>query len=336
MPRILVLGATGYLGSSICRLLRQDNNIVYGLARSAAKASQLGAQEILAVMGDIENQPDGYLQLIGDAHIDVVIDAAGAMGASFKLLEDLKRVGAARLEKAAAIGGGGGGGAIQKLGFIYTSGMWVHGDSLEQVADLDPVGEAAGAMTPPAEMVAWRPALEQSILAARDVLDVMVLRPAMMYGGTSAIWGMLFGPVLGAARSGGPQSQQGSKVQVQVQAEEGCLTSLAHVDDVALGYVRAVEKVHLLAGTGVVPLFDLMTSRENMGVILREFARCVGLKGELEFVSTKGNVFAEALSTSLKGDSTRARQILGWLPKKSEGLAAGMEIYAPAFAAGQR
>ncbi|KAI9792554.1 MAG: hypothetical protein M1816_002074 [Peltula sp. TS41687] len=316
MPRILVLGATGFLGTSICRLLRLENNIVYGLARNAAKAASLSAAEILPVIGDIEQHPDAYLDLIRDAHIDVVIDASGANAGAFKLLEDLRRVGKERLQS------GG-----QRLGFLYTSGGWVHGSSWEQVGDLDPVGE--GVKTKPVRMVEWRPQLEKDILAAKDELDVVVLRPSMMYGGTSSIWALLFGSVLGAARAGGETGK------VQVQADEGCVTSLAHVDDVALAYVRAVEKVHVLAGTGVVPVFDLMTSWENIGVIVGEFARCVGLKGELEFVGTKGDVFAEALSTTLKSDSSRARQILGWTPKKTEGLAAGMEIYAPAFAVGQ-
>ena len=295
---------------------------MYGLARNASKARGLAAQEIIPVIGSVQ-EPSAYLALIRDVQIDVVVDASGAMDGAFKLLGDLQRAGKDRLERAADQAD-----TQQRLAFIYTSGMWVHGDSTDQVADLDPVGVST-AKHPSAKLVAWRPQLERDILspATRGVLDVAVLRPALMYGGTSSIWGIAFGPIFGAAM----QKQD----TVKVQAEPDCMAALAHVDDVAVGYVKAVEKVHLLAGTGVVPIFDLQTTWENLGVILNAFAKHVGFKGKIETVSTADNAFAAAMSTSIKGDSTRARQLLDWNPTRIDGLTAGMEIYAGAFAAAQ-
>lgn len=319
MPKILVIGATGYLGSRICATLVRHNHSVYGLARDARKAQGLAGQEITPVVGTVDDAA-GYLAVIRDENVDVVIDASGAMDGAYRILADLRAVGEERVRRAREAGV-----PSQRLGYVYTSGMWVHGDSLDRVTDVDPVGE--GARTPPAKIVAWRPKLEQEILKTRDVLDVAILRPAMMYGGLSSIWGLLFGPILAAAGA--------KEDKATVQADPACITALAHVDDVALAYMKAAEKVHLLAGTGVVPIFDLQTSWENLGIIVNAFARAVGFQGKVETVPTGDNVFAEALSTSLLGDSSRAKQILDWEPKKVDGLAAGMKVYAHAFAAGQ-
>ncbi|KAI9830777.1 MAG: hypothetical protein M1826_004410 [Phylliscum demangeonii] len=319
MPKVLVIGATGYLGRSICRALRQDNHRVWGLARTSAQALSLTQDEITAVQGTVQ-EPSAFLTLIRDQTIDVVIDASGAMDASFQLLSELVRVGAERLQP-------GPGPTQQRLGFIYTSGMWVHGSSRAPVADLDPVGTASAA-TPPASIVAWRPQLERDILAARATLDVVVLRPALMYGLSSAIWRISFGPIAAAAAA-----TSGATVTATVPAKRESLVGLAHVEDVAAAYALAAERCHSLAGTGVVPVFDLQTSREQLGVVCEAFARAVGLRGQVEYADPKGNVFAEAMSAESNGDSDRARRLLGWCPTRSLGLAARMEVYAPAFVA---
>ena len=68
-------------------------------------------------------------------------DAENLVQESARILSDVKAAGAERLKQ------GG-----PKLGFVYTSGTWVHGTSKKRCSDLDPVGtEDAGA--PPARMV---------------------------------------------------------------------------------------------------------------------------------------------------------------------------------------
>ena len=321
MPKILVIGATGYLGNALSTALVRASHTVYGLARSESKGKSLAAQEIIPVTGSVQDS-NNYLNLIRDKRIDVVVDASGAMDGASQLLKDLVNAGKERLEQSKRDGV-----VAQRLGFVYTSGMWVHGSSVDQVADLDPVGVPA-AKTSAATLVAWRPQLERDILASKDVLDVAVLRPALMYGLRSSLWAIALGPILLAA-----QQKQGS---VDILADPNCMAALAHVEDVALAYVQAIERVHILAGTGVVPVFDLQTSWENVRVVLETFARYIGYKGTFNFqdpVKTE-NVFAQAMSASVKGDSTRARQLLDWRPTRIDGFVAGMEVYGGAFIAG--
>ena len=318
MPRILILGATGYVGSALATTLLRSAHQVYGLARTASKANTLARLEIIPVLGSVQDST-AYIQLIKTAHIDIVVDCAGANQASAQILSDVIEAGKERLKA-----GGG------KLGFVYTSGTWVHGSSDLRCSDLDPVGTAY-AKTPPPRMVAWRPQMERDVLKARDVLDVVVVRPALVYGREHAIWGSFFGPVLEAARKNGTDNEAVVKIPLEPTSRPG----LVHVDDVAEGLRCAVEKLPLISGTGVYPIFDLTTSQESMRDIFEGFGKAVGLKGRVELVEpSEDDLFAEAMQTSTNGDSSRAEQLLGWLPRR-RGFVAGMDVYAKAFVAAQ-
>src|SRR5258708_18295484 len=202
MPKILIIGATGYLGQTLAlSLLRSGNHSVYGIARSVEKAAGLARLEITPVLcPDLVSDPKPVLDAIQQHNIGVVV-ACGADREIAKVLEVTLAAGNQRLEQYRMhnlIG--------PKLGFVYTSGTWVHGSSLSPITDLDPVGTALSPAQPPS-LVAWRPAKEQSVLAAKDTLDVAVVRPGLIYGRSSAIWKSFFDPVVEGAKAGLPSAQ---------------------------------------------------------------------------------------------------------------------------------
>ena len=148
--------------------------------------------------------------------------------------------------------------------------------------------------------------MERDVLNARGVLDTVVVRPALVYGREHAIWSSFFGPVLEASKSG-------SDEVVKISLEPTSRPGLVHVDDLAEGLRCAVEKLPLISGTGVYPVFDLTTSQESMRDIFDSFGKAVELKGRIELVKPgEDDVFAEAMQTSNNGDSSRAEQLLGW------------------------
>ena len=315
MPRILILGATGHIGSALASSLLRADHRVYGLARTPAKANQLARLENIPVLGSAHDS-DAYIQLIQTAHIDVVVDCAGANQESKKILLDVEKAGKERLKEGGA-----------KLGFVYTSGTWVHGSSHERCSDLDPVGTEHAKVQPP-RLVAWRPQMERDVLDARSVLDTIIVRPALVYGRDHPIWKSFFGPVVEAAKSG-------KDATVKVPFEPSTRQGLVHVDDAAEGLRCAVEKLSLISGTGVYPVFDLTASLESMGDIFNQFGKAVGLDGRIEPVKPdEDDILAEAFQTSFNGDSSRAEQLLGWVPKK-RGFVSGMDVFAQAFMAAQ-
>lgn len=318
MVNVLIVGATGYIGQALCQsLIRSGNHRVFGLARTPEKANSLAKSEVIPIIGSIADNAK-LVEALSAHHINVVVDVAGANKESHDLLTLLKKVSAERLKAASDAGV-----RIPKLGFIYGSGIWVHGSSNAPINDLMPVG-VLNAPNAPAELISWRPELEQAVLAASDVLDVMVIRPALVYGRSSALWSVLFGPIYDAVQEG--------SASASVAADPESRPGLIHVGDVASGFHAAIDRLPLISGTGVYPIFDLVTSQESMRDILTSFGQELGFNGTVDLKGCGSDVFANAMSTSSNGTGSRAKTLLGWEPKRI-GFVQSMDIYAKAWVA---
>jgi nucleoside-diphosphate-sugar epimerase len=319
MVKVLVLGATGYVGFPLCQSLLRANHKVYGLARTQAKAIQLARAEIVPVLGSFED-PGAYMGLIRDERIDVVVDSTSGSANAARTVEDLRALSSERIEAGRASGWAG-----TKLGYIYVSGMWVHGSSTYPVDDFSPIGCAHARASPPS-VVEWRPAVERAVLASRDMLDAMIVRPAVIYGRDNPLWAFLFQPLLTAAMEKGTEA-------VNVQVDPEAIIPLVHVDDTVSGLHQAVERLPLISGANVWPVFDLMTSRESLRVVVQAAAWALGFHGKVECAGVGDDATAMAMSCSTKGDSSRARDLLGWQPKIL-GMADGIEKYVLSFRVG--
>src|SRR5256714_3987300 len=169
--RVFVTGATGYVGNAVATALRTAGHDVYGLTRTPAKAPQLARQEIRPIIGDI-GDPKSYADSAEGC--SVLVHAAFESSAS-----------AVTKDKAAvdALIETGRRGSQPKT-LIYTSGVWVHGDTGGTLVDeTTPVA--------PIKLVAWRPAHEQLVLQAKAVRG-LVIRPGCVYGGPGGLTGSGF------------------------------------------------------------------------------------------------------------------------------------------------
>jgi nucleoside-diphosphate-sugar epimerase len=319
MTKVLILGATGYLGKRLAEtLVRSGQHRVYGIARSEAKAKTLALAEVIPIIcPDPVNEPKVYMDAVRNHRIEVIVDVAGANQETAKFLGHAKEISQERLDSYAAAGVKG-----PKLGFIYCSGTWVHGSSNTPLTDLDIAGPTA--VTPPRALVSWRVGLENTILSASDVLDAAILRPALIYGHENTIWTPFILPLLEAARSGSES--------VDIPLDADSRPALIHVDDVATGFQKAIENLSFICNGSTYPVFDLLTSQESMSEIFAAMTSPWGYKGKWALVGSGDNLFAEAMSTTLRGSSARARQLLGWEPTRTNGFVADMDLYAAAFA----
>lgn len=327
MPHILVLGATGTIGNALAlSLVRSGSHTVYGLARTPAKAKSLATQEIIPVLGSVQ-EPSGFLDLLAEhPEVSVVVDAAAVYGESITILNLIVEAGKQRLSRYKEFGVPSG----PKLGYVYVSGMWVHGSSHAFISDADAFTGTRASKTPPVNVVAWRPEIERMVLAddTRTVLDTAIVRAALTYGGVAGIWTGPFSTVLAAAKA----EPQRSRVQIQLDGEGA--VGLAHVDDVATGVQAVIEKLPLLAGTGVYPVFDIVSQVESMRAITEAVARVFGFTGSVEMVGpAEGDVMSEAIGASVVGDSGKAKTLLGWAPRRM-GMLQGIEVYAKSWLAG--
>lgn len=129
---------------------------------------------------------------------------------------------------------GEGGTKVAKLGFVYLSGLWVQGDSKAYGNDLLPVGNNAAVK--PAEIVAWRVEVENEVLRQSEVLNGIVLRAGLLFGGSGSFIGDLWwGPIHRAIENGDKK--------VELAAKSDTILGLVHKDDVGQAFVKAIEKV---------------------------------------------------------------------------------------------
>ncbi|KAJ6611712.1 hypothetical protein B0H10DRAFT_1952835 [Mycena sp. CBHHK59/15] len=295
--KVLILGATGFIGFPAAQALVRAGHTVYGLARTPAKAKLLAAEEIIPIQGDIDS--DAWIHLI--PKLDAIIEAVGGSDVkvlSYNTLERVtKAVQATRPEGAPL------------LAYIYTSGTWVHGDSrTDVVTDTTPVYN-------PVKLVTWRPELEQLIVRS-SVVNGIVIRPALLYGRGGSILAGLF--------------KSASQGRVAWPGTPGGRYSVIHPDDLADLYFRVTEKAALIRGM----IFDAANpNTESVDELLGKLVEVSGAKGPYEYTKPT-NLFEEALATSGLVRPYLANALLGWSTKKP-GLTEDLAHYYAAWLASE-
>ncbi|KAF7367878.1 Epimerase domain-containing protein [Mycena sanguinolenta] len=274
--KVLVLGATGFIGGPAANALVRAGHTVYGLARSETKATGLAAKEIIPIQGDVDS--DAWIPLI--ASLDVIIEAVAAS-------PDRARGTVERVIKAAETLRPDG---APLLSYIYTSGTWVHGDSRTEVfTDTTPIVRSV-------DIVAWRPAIEQLVLRSTKINGIVV-RPAVLYGRTASLFGLLF--------------KTAAEGKVVCPGTPGGRYALVHTDDLADLYVRMAEKASLLGGK---ILLAANSHTESVDDLLQRLVEVSGAKS-YEY-SAPANVFEEAIQATTLVRPYLANALLGWSPKK--------------------
>lgn len=277
--RVFVTGATGYIGSVVAEKLSEAGHDVTGLARSDESAEDLRSRGFAVAHGDLKD-PGTLMEPTREA--DAVIHLAATGGDDWKAVDE----GAVDAILSTLEGTG--------KPFVYTSGIWVMGDTGEVLADEDFEGEAL-------EMVAWRLEVETSVrdAADRDVRTVVV-RPGIVYGRGGGILAML---VDEARRDG----------RVRVVGDGRQVWPVVHLDDLADLYVRMLG-----AERGA-----LYNAVEGPSYATRDLALGAGLAagGDVEVVDwplgearQELGPFADARALSQRVTGARAREELGWAP----------------------
>lgn len=291
--RIFVTGATGYIGFSAAAALRRAGHYVIGLARTEAKARRLWANEIEPVIGSMED-PESYRAAAASCAIAIhaAVDYGGdTFGLDRKTVAALQATNPERL--------------------IYTSGVWVYGDTGRRAAD------ESTAVNPPVRVV-QRLDSERLLLDSTAVPGV-VLRPGCVYGREGGMFGDWFAPL--------------SERRAPTIVGDGTNRwALVNVDDLAQAYVLAAESS--IRGE-VLNVTD--RSRETVTEMVAAASAAAGYRGapsylpRSEAAKTMGT-FAECLTLDQQIDSSKAVRLLGWQPRHG-GFSDQATIYYEAWRA---
>lgn len=285
---LFMTGGTGYIGQAVARKAISLGHQVTALVRDdrSSAASALARLGVKLHGGDLL-EPQSFAATAGIAdgvmHMASTNDASAAAAdkAAVEAMLSHLRAGAA---------------------FVYTSGTWVYGDTKGE-----PATEAAALN--PTPLVAWRPAVEQHVLAiaARRSIAAAILRPAMVHGYGGGVFGML----AGMAR------QTGS---VRVVGDGRNHWPAVHVDDLAVAYLSAAER--LASG-------DAQVTGQILNVVAEEAVAVADMGEAIRASVGAGRVecwpldearqsfgpFADALALDQTVNGQHARRVLAWEPR---------------------
>ena len=281
--RIFLTGASGYIGTAVGERLRAAGHQVTALARSDASAAKLESAGVQQVRGDFSD-PQSVGSAAGSA--DGVISLATTYDPSVD--------GPAIDAILDALAG-------SNKPFVYTSGIWSHGDTGSKVVD--------ETWPPnPAELVRWRQQVEDRVLeGAKRGIRSVVIRPAIVYGRGG---GIPAGFVESARKEGAARYVGTGKN----------LWPLVHVDDLADLYLLALEK----APPGTL-LLGVSGPSRRVSEIAAAASRGAGAGGRtvatpLEEARNKLGAYADALVLDQQASGRRAQELLGWKPRRPDVL----------------
>jgi len=178
--RIFLTGATGYIGTAVLDALLRAGHDVTALVRNNEKARLVAKRGGHPVVGDLA-EPESYRACADaqDGYVHTAFDARSGRGPSIDRLVLETLITAAKRPRTA------GANSVARRFVIYTSGVWVLGQSPDPATEEAPIR--------PVTHVSWRPDHEQLVIDANsDRLRTVVVRPGVVYGGGSGIVGDLF------------------------------------------------------------------------------------------------------------------------------------------------
>ncbi len=282
--RVFVTGASGFVGSAVSGALARAGHEVLGLVRTASKARALAAQGIEPLVGEMA------LPVAWRAHAAqcaVRIHCAAEYSERYRELD--------RATTAELLGLSAPRGTTPLV--IYTSGVWIYGDTGGRVVDEH---------TPlaPSPFILPRTEVEALVLAADGPkLRTLVLRPGCVYGGAGSLTAGWFESAL--------KEQAASFVGTGAQR-----WAMVHVSDLARLYLQAAESG--LHGE-VFNAVDAGTS--SVLECARAASRAAGAGGETLSVPVEEarklyGPMADCLCYDQLVNSDKAASMLAWKPRQ--------------------
>lgn len=276
---VLVIGATGYIGSVVSGRLTEAGHTVTALVRPGQPSDGV-PDAATVVVGDLANPTTiQAAALAADAVVNLATptgDLAVDQAATDALLQPLRGTGRP---------------------FVYTSGIWVLGRTGTIPVDED-------APTDPLPIVGYRPVIEQQVLAASDDgVRAVVIRPAITHGRGGGIPALL----VARARQDGVGRYVGG---------DDVTWPMVHVDDLADLFVAAVERAP--AGSVIHAVDEQAVPTVDIAAAAAAAAGVSGTRAWPvdDARSALGEPFADALALSQACSGARARDLLGWSPHR--------------------
>src|SRR5712691_10565114 len=307
--KILVTGATGFIGGAVARKLLQQGHQVLAMSQTEDAFAKLRVAGMTPVIGDFAN-PASLAAPVTEVDAVVSLASIGQIeGTPESFAKDRDAV-EVMIEAA---------GDARKP-FIFTSGsaifgVFTKGEASPTIFDEDhPVPLLASVFAPPqAEIpaplidafggsMAPRAETEMAVLKESGVRGIAI-RPGLVYGEGK---GYDLPNLIALAKKHGAAPHLGAG---------GVRQGYVHIDDLVELYVLALKRA--LAGT----MLHAVTDEIALGDLAAAVSRLVGAGARTEALSlmemyTRGGGGGVSLSVNKRLASERTRKVLGWTPTR--------------------
>lgn len=266
----LITGANGYVGNAVARAFVRAGWITYGLVRSASGAHKLAAEEILPVVGTIDDvgghdEIKSQLPPVLDAIISTTEDHSDYVKHYTAIISLLRTVGSRSVEH-----------GTRPL-VIFTSGCKDYGLGPHFAKDpsLGPHTEETP-LNPPA-FAALRAEYSQKIFEHDDLLSPVLVRPTNVHGRSSSFYGIFLRVANQAATDDKP---------LVMPVPPDSIVHSMHVDDSGDAYVAIAAHPRVEEVSGQV--FNISARRyETVDEVGRALAAEYGISKGLKYVDKK-------------------------------------------------
>ena len=276
--KVVLTGATGFVGSHVLADLHKHGHEVTALVRDDAQADTVAVRGAIPVVIDLYDRP-AVARLLGNA--DGAIHTASPGDATSADLDS------------AVVDAVTGAFAGTGKPYLQISGLWIYGAN-PAITEASPVNAPA--------MVSWKEPIERRVLGATDIRGVVIVSSVAYGDGGGGIPGLLLGS---------PRDDAGHLVMLGSGQQHW---STVHAADLADFFRRALEdesaRGRYVIGNGAHPTVAELT--QAAAVAAGAPGAVPGSDDEAR--ARLGDYFAEVLLLDQGTDAARARAELGWNP----------------------
>lgn len=253
----LVLGANGYIGNAVSRAFVRSGWITYGLVRSAKSSQLLASEEILPVIGSIDDRgTHGKIQDQLPSVLDAIVSTTEDHSDYIRHYENI--ISLLRSLSETSLAGG------TKPLVIFTSGCKDYGPGPHYANDPDLAPHTEDSPIKPPTFLALRAAYSPCIFEHSDVFSPVLVRPTNVHGRSASFYGLFLEMAQKAAVRGKP-------LVVPVRKDSICHS--LHVDDCGDAYVAIASSHRVAEEDGVTgQVFNISARRyetvEEIGLAL--------------------------------------------------------------------
>jgi nucleoside-diphosphate-sugar epimerase len=276
--KVVLTGATGFVGSHVLADLHKHGHEVTALVRDDAQADTVAARGATPAVVDLYDRP-AVARLLGDA--DGAIHTASPGDATSAGLDSA--VVDAVIDAFTGTG----------KPYLQISGLWIYGANRS-------ITEASAVHAP--AMVSWKEPIERRVLGAPGMRGVVIVSSVAYGDGGGGIPGLLLGS---------PRDDAGRLIMLGTGQQHW---STVHAADLADFFRRALEddaaRGRYVIGNGVNPTVAELT--QAAAVAVGAPGAIPGSDDEAR--ARLGDYFAEVLLLDQGTDAARARAEFGWHP----------------------